>query len=76
MHTHQQSNEWEAPDLIAKQNPGTGRSLFAGKKDAIPYPYFALLDSDCTGGCILAEEDARTMRAFSSPIHVRVRFHF
>lgn len=43
MHMHQQSNEWEAPDLIAKQNPGTGRSLFAGKKDAIPYPYFALL---------------------------------
>ena len=58
--------------------PGRDDLSSRGRRTRSPIPiYFALLDSDCTGGgCILAKEDAHTMRAFSSPIQVRVRFHF
>ena len=65
MHMHQQSNECEALYLIARPNPGTISRR--GEERCDPFPHFALLDSDCTRGCILAKEDACTMQAFSSP---------
>ena len=59
---------------ISSQSKIPGRDDLSSRgrrmRSPIPISHF------CTGGCILAREDARTMRAFSSPIHVRVRFHF